>query len=127
MNSKHQFGGPPIDFNEMARTAVRQVREIIAAEPTSPRGLYWSVMWEAARLGHKRLTMTFLYNSSGIYQPLPEDMVLVPKLAMAIYYERDLLDEPLPRHKADIVKLRRKKSGPPDCGAPTHPGELSSK
>lgn len=125
MDPKNPFGEPPLDFNAIAIEAVRVVREIITNEPLAPRGLFWSLLWEAARLGHKQLLTTYLQTSQYMqapnspWRPAPLDAALVPRLALAIYFQRKLLEEPLPRPSAEVVPLRR------GDGQPSSPGELT--
>lgn len=90
MPSKLDFGLPAMDYSRLAADAVHEVRSIIAAEPTSLRGIFWTVMWEAARVSHKQLLLSFI-GASQLYEPTLRDALLVPKLALATYFRGDLL------------------------------------
>lgn len=122
MNSKLDFGQQPLDYHMLATEAVHEVRGIIASEPTSVRGLFWGVLWEAARVSNKQLICSFLSAAHAMqqvpYQPSVDDMMLAARLALAIHYRPDLLVD-LPRHSAVVRPFRSKIDFPaePESGS----------
>jgi hypothetical protein len=105
MTTKLNYGLPPQDYGRIAANAVREVRAILAAEPETVRGIYWAVLWEAARVSHKQLLLA-VHGASQLYQPSASDTMLAARLALACYFRTDLLVE-LPRPSAEVRPFRR--------------------
>jgi hypothetical protein len=96
MNSKLDFGLPPLDFARIAADTLREVRHILATEPDSLRGMFFAVMWEAARVTWperapgRQIIETFL-TVTQTYEPSPEDVYLAARMHLAVFHRPDLL------------------------------------